>query len=120
MGLRIFWYIFPVLVLLATRYLVTSVPGLKRSPVKSVDLATFFLVIGLAELSKLTYGHSIFPFWLIGVALIGIGIAVFFGFYYGELEYPRFFKMFWRIVFLMTIFLYGALIIMDLILTFQS
>lgn len=115
MELRIFWYVFPILVLFATGFVVTRFPFFKKYAVKSVDLATFFLVLGLHELSIDTYPGSVFPFWLIMVMLLGIGIAIFFGYYYGEIDYHRFFKMFWRLTFLLTLILYLVFIVLNIL-----
>lgn len=115
MELRFFWYIFPILVLFATRFAITRFSIFKKYAIKSVDLATFFLIIGLHELSMETYSGSIFPFWLIVVMLLGIVLAVFFAYYYGEVDYHRFFKMFWRLTFLLTIILYLVFIVLNIL-----
>lgn len=112
MELRIFWYLYPLLVLLACRFVV-SLPFFKWK-LKQVDLAVLFLVLGLHELSLDTYGHSIFPFWLIMTCLLGIALSAFFAYNYGELPFKRFFKMFWRLTFLLTMTVYFIFIIINL------
>ncbi|WP_083378591.1 DUF3397 domain-containing protein [Enterococcus timonensis] len=112
---RIFWYIYPLVVLLATGFIVSRFLIFKKYSLKSVDLATILLVLGLHILSQDTYGQSFFPFWLIMTMLMGIAVAIFLGHYYGEIEYPRFFKLFWRLTFLMTIALYLVFIILNII-----
>ncbi|HAP6085676.1 TPA: DUF3397 domain-containing protein, partial [Enterococcus faecium] len=53
--------------------------------------------------------------FFISVLLMGICIAVFQAYYYEEIIYPRYFKMTWRLVFLLTIVLYAVLIIVNIL-----
>lgn len=107
----IFWYIFPVVVLFASRYVVTRFSLNERYRVKAPDLATPFFFIGIYALSTEAFQRSAVPYFLIVVLLIGIAVALTHARYYGDIQYKRFFKMFWRITFLVTLVLYGVLIV---------
>ncbi|NTR79822.1 DUF3397 domain-containing protein, partial [Enterococcus faecium] len=66
-------------------------------------------------LSRNTATISILPFFFISVLLLGICIAIFQAYYYEEIIYSRYFKMTWRLVFLLTIVLYAVLIIVNIL-----
>lgn len=108
----IFWYVFPVIVLFACNFLRSSLSLIRKFNLKTPDLSVPFLFIGLNELSKEIYGHSIIPYFLIAICVLGIGVTVFHKHYYGEIVYSRFFKMFWRLVFLLSMVLYATLIVL--------
>lgn len=73
-----------------------------------------FLFLGLNELSKDSYNQSIVPYLIISVLLLGICVALFQAYYYGEILYGRYFKMFWRLTFLLTLLLYVLLILLNI------
>jgi hypothetical protein len=75
------------------------------------DIAIPFLFVGLHALSKNAFSESILPYFLISVFLLGMGIAGFMAYIYGEIDYKKFLKLFWRMTFVMTFFLYFILII---------
>jgi len=111
---RVFWYLFPIIVLFACNYLVSTFSLTKRFKIKAPDIAIPFLFIGLHELSKDSYNQSIVPYVIISVLLLGIGVAFFQAYYYGEILYGRYFKMFWRLAFLLTLLLYILLILFNI------
>ncbi|MDH6364438.1 hypothetical protein M2139_001423 [Enterococcus sp. PF1-24] len=111
----IFWYVFPVIAIFACNFLKTSVPTIKRLKWKTADISVPFLVIGLSELTKAVYHRSIVPYFMIALLILGIGVAVFHSRYYKEILYGRYFKMFWRLVFLLCLILYLTLIILSII-----
>lgn len=113
--IMLFWYVFPVIVLFACNFLISTFSLTERFKVKAPDIAIPFLFIGLNELSKDSYGQSIVPYMVISVLLLGICVAVFQAYYYGEILYGRYFKMFWRLVFLLSIILYGVLILLNIL-----
>ncbi|WP_265455390.1 DUF3397 domain-containing protein [Enterococcus sp. HY326] len=110
-----FWLIFPVIALFASNFLTASVRFIKKMGLKTPDLAIPFLFVGLHEISRTVYGHSILPYFMIAVLILGIGVALFHAHYYREIMYGRFFKMFWRLVFLLTMVLYITLIVLTII-----
>lgn len=78
------------------------------------DIAIPFLWIGLHTLSRNAFSKSVLPYFLISVFLLGMGIAGFMAYMYGEINYKKFLKLFWRMTFVMTIFLYCILIIANI------
>ncbi|MGC6767213.1 DUF3397 domain-containing protein [Enterococcus sp. LJL128] len=108
------WYVFPVAVLFAVNYLISRLSLAETYKIKAPDIAIPFLLIGLHVLSKDTYGQSIIPYMLISILLLGICVAVFQAYYYGELIYGRFFKMFWRLNFLLILVVYVLMILANL------
>ncbi|MEI5991272.1 DUF3397 domain-containing protein [Enterococcus crotali] len=113
--IMLFWYVFPVIVLFACNFIISTFSLTERFKVKAPDISIPFLFIGLNELSKDSYGQSIVPYMVISVLLLGICVAVFQAYYYGEILYGRYFKMFWRLVFLFSLVLYGVLILLNII-----
>lgn len=111
----VFWYIFPVFVLFAANFLVTTFALNKRLKIKAPDLAVPFLFLGLHQLSRNTFTHSVLPYFLISILLLGIGVAIFHAYYYGEILYGRYAKMFWRLVFLLSMVLYLVLIVLNIV-----
>ncbi|OJG22981.1 lipoprotein [Enterococcus caccae] len=111
----LFWYVFPVIVLFACNFIITTFSLTERFKIKAPDISIPFLFIGLNELSKDSYGQSIVPYMVISVLLLGICVAVFQAYYYGEILYGRYFKMFWRLVFLLSFILYGALVLLNIV-----
>lgn len=113
--IMLFWYVFPVIVLFACNFIISTFSLTERFKVKAPDISIPFLFIGLNELSKDSYGQSIVPYMVISVLLLGICVAVFQAYYYGEILYGRYFKMFWRLVFLLSLILYGVLILLNIV-----
>lgn len=110
-AMMLVWYVFPVVVLFACNYVISTFSLRERYKIKSPDISVPFLFLGIHELSKNSYGQSIFPYFIISILLLGIGIAVFHAYFYGDIIYSRYFKMFWRLVFLLTMVLYIVLVI---------
>ncbi|MBO0439163.1 DUF3397 domain-containing protein [Candidatus Enterococcus ikei] len=113
--IMLFWYVFPVIVLFACNFIISTFSLTERYKVKAPDISIPFLFIGLNELSKDSYGQSIVPYMVISVLLLGICVAVFQAYYYGDILYGRYFKMFWRLVFLFSLVLYAVLILLNIV-----
>ena len=105
--LILFWYIYPVIVLFGCQFLVKLFSLNRRFKIKAPDLAIPFLWGGMHALSRNTATISILLFFFISVLLLGICIAIFQAYYYEEIIYSRYFKMTWRLVFLLTIVMRG-------------
>ena len=110
----IFWYIFPVVLLFASDFVVQTLSLTRRFNIKSPDIATPFLLMGIQALSSDTYQKSAVPYVVILMLLVGISVALGHAYYYGDIQYKRFFKIFWRIVFLLTFVLYFLLILLNI------
>lgn len=111
----LFWYIYPAIVLFGCQFLVKLFPLNRRFKIKAPDLAIPFLWSGMHILSRNIATVSFLPFFLISILLMGIGIAVFQAYYYGEIIYSRYLKMTWRLTFLITIVLYLVLIALNIV-----
>ncbi|MHC5269038.1 DUF3397 domain-containing protein [Enterococcus sp. LJL98] len=113
----LFWYFSPIFILFSAQF-ATSVFSLKkRFGLRSPDIAVPFLFLAIHRLSFLTFKESLFPYFLITLCLLGIGLAFFQSYFYEELDYPRYFKMYWRSVFLFSILTQVVLIIMSVLLS---
>lgn len=112
----IFWYVFPLVVIFLMRLLVSLFSLDRRFSIKTPDLAVPFLLFGIHRLSFLIFKESLFPYLVITLSLLGIGIAFFQAYFYEEIEFPRFFKMYWRSVFLFALVVHVSLIVLSLIL----
>ena len=110
------WYVFPIIVLFASVFLVSALSLNKKFQLKGPDVAVPFLWFGMHQLSQAAFSLSILPYLIISILFLGILLVVFQAYYYGEITYKRFFKMFWRLTFLFTMLTYGLLIIMDIVL----
>ncbi|MBV7389809.1 DUF3397 domain-containing protein [Enterococcus sp. ALS3] len=109
------WYIFPVIVFFASNYLYTTLHLRDRFNIRIPDITVPFLIIGMHEISKLTYGLSILPYILLTILCIGIAVVIFQAIRYREILYRRFFKMFWRLAFLVSFLMYFVVIIASIV-----
>ena len=109
------WYIFPIIVFLASDYIVTTFKLKQRFNLKTPDITVPFLIVGMHEISKSISSFSILPYFLLTILLLGISVVVFQAYRYREIMYGRFFKMFWRLTFLLSVLVYFILIITSVI-----
>ena len=109
------WYIFPIIVFLASDYIVTTFKLKQRFNLKTPDITIPFLIVGMHEISKSISTFSISPYFLLTILLLGISVVVFQAYRYREIMYGRFFKMFWRLTFLLSFLVYFILIIVSVI-----
>lgn len=112
--LMLFWYVFPIVLFFACNFIIQSLSLVRRYKIKTPDLATIPLFMGIHGLSIDTFGVSAMPYLLILIFILGVVVAIGHARYYGDIQYKRYFKMFWRIVFLLTILLYVCLIIFNI------
>ena len=109
------WYIFPIIVFLASDYIVTTFKLKQRFNLKTPDITIPFLIVGMHEISKSISTFSILPYFLLTILLLGISVVVFQAYRYREIMYGRFFKMFWRLTFLLSFLVYFILNIVSVI-----
>lgn len=109
------WYIFPLIVFLASDYIVTTFKLKQRFNLRTPDITVPFLIVGMHEISKSISTFSILPYFLLTILLLGISVVVFQAYRYREIMYGRFFKMFWRLTFLLSVLMYLVLIIVSII-----
>ena len=109
------WYIFPIIVFLASDYIVTTFKLKQRFNLKTPDITVPFLIVGMHEISKSISTFSILPYFLLSILLLGISVVVFQAYRYREIMYGRFFKMFLCLTFLLSVLVYFILIIASII-----
>mgnify|MGYP003496325186 FL=1 len=114
----IFWFISPIIILFASAFVTSLFSLKKRYGIKAPDIAVPFLFIAIHRLSYLVFKESLFPYFLITISLLGIGLAFFFLFFYEEIDYSRYAKMYWRSVFLFSMVTQFILIVLSLMLRF--
>lgn len=75
------------------------------------DIAFPMFVVEFYLISDKAYYHSLIPHLFLALSILAIAIATYFLVKKRDFTYPRFFKFFWRAGFLLTFFLYLALVI---------
>ncbi|MEG0286858.1 MAG: DUF3397 domain-containing protein [Vagococcus sp.] len=108
------WYLFPLVLLFLSSLFVKKTNIGTKYGVKAPDIATAFLLIGIHNLSKATFGESFLPYTLLIVLLVSMLIAVFQAYQFKEIRYKRYFKMVWRVTFLITLLIYFLLILVSI------
>lgn len=109
------WYVFPVFVTLASQFIIKNTSITEKFNIKLPDIMTPFLLMGIQALSINSFQTSILPYLLIMMLLLGIAVALSHAYYFGDLQYSRFFKIFWRIVFLFSVVIYFVMITINFI-----
>ncbi|AUC92832.1 DUF3397 domain-containing protein [Streptococcus suis] len=75
------------------------------------DIAFPLYALEFYLISDRIYYSSLLPHLLLALSLLSMGLCAFFLFKKKELSYKRFFKVFWRASFILTFFMYLALVI---------
>ncbi|MDR1568719.1 MAG: DUF3397 domain-containing protein [Streptococcaceae bacterium] len=102
-----FWFIFPMIILVASQFTLRFLTAkTKFSKINAPDIATFFLIFGIFEMTRRAFTNSILPNFALSLLLISLVVIAFQIYYYGEFFYGKFFKMFWRLTFLFTLVVY--------------
>lgn len=83
--------------------------------VKMADLLVPYLVVGIHVISSLTLGMSLFPYFLIFIFTLAIILLLYLAVKKGEILYSKFFKSWWRFVFLSSIVTYYGLVATNII-----
>ncbi|MGX6962606.1 DUF3397 domain-containing protein [Vagococcus xieshaowenii] len=110
-----FWIFYPFIMMSASHFIVKRWSLLQRYQLRTSDIATPLLFIGLHYLSDEIFSISITPYMFMIVCIIGIVIAVMHAYFYGDIHYKFYFKMFWRFTFLISLLVYSFLIVYGLI-----
>jgi hypothetical protein len=112
-------YLIPIFLLYLFSKSVNRHFGNQQIKIKLADLLVPYLMVGIQILSIDTFEISIFPYFLIILFSLGIIIAVLIAYKKGEIIYSRFFRTYWRFVFIFSLctyyFLVGANILNKLI-----
>lgn len=110
-----FWYIFPILVFVIGFQVMKRLPLREKFNIKLPDIVTPFLLLGIHRLSVDSFQASSLPYLLILILLVGIAVSLCHAYYFGDIQYKRFFKFFWRLVFLVSLVIYLFMIIYNII-----
>ncbi|MBS7576278.1 MULTISPECIES: DUF3397 domain-containing protein [unclassified Enterococcus] len=102
----LFWLIFPIIVLVASQFLIKFSGIKKYLSINAADLGTFFLIYGIFEMTSRLFTNSILPNFCLSLLFIALTVIGFQIYRYQEFYYGKFFKMFWRLTFLFSIFIY--------------
>ncbi|UUV97959.1 DUF3397 domain-containing protein [Vagococcus luciliae] len=111
-----FWYLFPVIVIIASNLLVKKTNIDKKYGIKTPDIVTPFFFIGLHFVSVGTLGKSFLAYVFLMIFFIGMIVAIMLAYYFHDINYRRYFKILWRLAFLVTLMIYVVLIIGSIIL----
>lgn len=106
----VFWLIYPILLALLGR-MILLIPFFKKRQIKVVDVMVPFLFIGLHYLSVMLYQHSLIPYMLLSMMLMGMIITIGQAYFFQYIDYKKFFKMYWRLIFVFQIISYIVLIL---------
>lgn len=108
--LKIAAILFPILTLMIS-IIIVKLFGLHKKGRNFADIAFPMLAVEFYLISDKAFYHSLLPHLLFALSLLALGIVVHFVFQRREFSYHRFFKFFWRAGFLLTFFMYLALMI---------
>lgn len=114
---KVILYCLPLILLLFFSKSIRNHFKRQQSTIKLPDLMIPFLIIGIHILSMLTYEFSLIPYFLIFIFSLGIILLVWTAVKKGEILYKSFFKMYWRFVFISSIFTYYGLVLANIFLT---
>lgn len=103
-------YFLPLLLLVLFNKSVNRHFRRQNKNIKLPDLMVPYLVLGIHVLSSLTFSRSIFPYFLIFILGLGMFIVVAMAYKKGEIIYERFWKTYWRFIFLFSILTYYFLV----------
>ena len=103
-------YLLPIAILLLFNKSINRHFKKQQLEIKLPDLMVPYLMLGIQILSKLTINFSIFPYFLIFIFSLGMIILVITAYKKGEIIYKRFFKTYWRFIFLSSILTYYFLV----------
>ena len=84
---------------------------LRKFGLNFADLAFPLFVLGFYVISDRAFYHSFLPELALALSALAIAITVYFLRVKRSFYYPKFFKFFWRAGFILTFFLYLAMVI---------
>lgn len=104
------FYIAPILLLILLKKLIRKRLIIQHVAIKPPDILVPFLLIGIHILSEITLKISLLPYFAIFMLSLGILIVCLMAYKKGEILFSRFFKTFWRFLFLFSFLLYYILV----------
>lgn len=115
----ILWYVFPIIVLFASNFLVTTFHLKQRFKIKVPDITVPFLFVGIHEISKYMNPTSYLPYVLLTILILGMIVVIYQARRHREIFYRRFIKVFWRMAFLISSLAYLLLIVASIVRLFS-
>lgn len=103
------WFVSPILLYMGLNFIIHRFSLKKLFKVKLSDFMVPIIFIVDNHISKLLFHESILAYLFISSFILGIGIAVIQAYFYEELNYHVYFKMFWRFLFLLLLVFYFVL-----------
>lgn len=100
-----------IILTLTIAIILVKLLGLQKKGWNFADIAFPMFVFEFYLISDKAYYHSLIPHLFLALSILAIAIATYFLVKKRDFTYPRFFKFFWRAGFLLTFFLYLALVI---------
>ncbi|HFI0025850.1 TPA: DUF3397 domain-containing protein [Streptococcus suis] len=100
-----------VFLTLAISIIVVKVFKLQRYGRNFADIAFPLYALEFYLISDRMYYNSLLPHLILALSLLSIGLCIFLLLRKRSFSYKRFFKIFWRSGFLLTFFMYLALVI---------
>lgn len=100
-----------IILTLTIAIILVKLLGLQKKGWNFADIAFPMFVVEFYLISDKVYYHSLLPHLFLALSILAIAIATYFLVKKRDFTYPRFFKFFWRAGFLLTFFLYLALVI---------
>lgn len=107
---HLFLYSVPILSLLLFNKSINRHFRSQHLRFKLPDLLVPYLLVGIHFLSLMTFGFSVFPYFLIILFSLAIVILLVTAYKKGEIIYGSFFKTYWRFIFLFSFVLYYVLV----------
>ncbi|GEK89893.1 Protein of unknown function [Alkalibacterium putridalgicola] len=99
------FYSVPFITLLFSRWINKQFKLLRLS-VKVVDLIIPYMLLLLFAMSQLYFPVNLIPYIILIISVLGIILATYFTFYRKELKLYLFFRIWWRIVFIICLIFY--------------
>lgn len=105
-----------VFLTLAISIIIVKVFNLKKYGRNFADIAFPLYAFEFYLISDKMYYNSLLPHLMLSLSLLSLGLCTFFLIKKKSFSYKRFFKVFWRSGFILTFFMYLALVIAVLVL----
>ncbi|AQP54414.1 hypothetical protein CBF34_02050 [Vagococcus penaei] len=113
------WYIIPIALFILFKHFGKKYQIERKYGIRTPDLVTPFLLLSVHYISLNSLDESFFPYVTLMLLLIAMLVGVFQVYQFKELNLKKFLKMFWRITFLISFFLYLVLMIVSIILALK-
>lgn len=104
------WFALPIILFMGLNYILRRFSLKKYLKIRLVDIMVPILFLIENHIVQLLFKESVWPYLLISALVLGIGIAIVQAYFYDEIVYRFYLKMFWRFLFLLLVVLYVFLL----------